>query len=101
MGLDVDAIREKISSSQDLRFDKRSKIVQRNIAKGRDIEKDKQKLMRAVGGGVFYEQAVTSNAYLNQTIGPNKTRRFEENKNPKNAVLKSILLFEFLGCNYR
>ena len=84
-----------------LKLDRGSKIVRRNIAKGRNIEKDEAKLQQMFGQEMIWEQAITSDDYLNHTIGPNKTFKVNQSDDPKHKVLKKQLLFEFLGCAYR
>ena len=54
-----------------------------------------------VGHEVVWEQAVTSDDYLNHTIGPNRTFKVDSTENSKHQLLKKRLLFEFLGCTYR
>lgn len=60
-----------------LHLDRSSKIVRRNLAKGRNIEKDENKYNQMIGKELIWEQAVTSDDYLNHTIGPNRTFRVD------------------------
>lgn len=65
------------------------------------VAEREQKILENKNQEKFYIQKVDDPNYLNHTIGPGKSRPYHENKLNNGEKWRKILLFEFLGCNFR
>lgn len=70
-----------------------------NLGVSRGFERSR--VMKKNQSEKFYVQKVVGNDYLRHTIGPGKTKPLDRSEKDKGKVWRKILLWEFLGCNFR
>lgn len=91
----MDPGKSKVSDSQ---------LAQRDKARGRTtLERSamREEAILNQKEKKYYIQRIDDPEYLNHTIGPEKTVPNKEELTPKSDKWRRILMFEFLGCNFR
>lgn len=82
----------------------KTKLIQRDKAFGRTTMERiaiKEQGILDQKDQKYYVQKVDDPSYLNDTIGPGKTKPYKEQKGSNGQKWRKILLFEFMGCTYR